>query len=142
MRIEVRKAGIQDAPALYQLNREFNGEDVSTVGEIADSLQTNMSEIVMIVLAAGRPAGFVCGHLARSMCYRAPHGEIGELYVREQYRRSGVGKALMQAMEQSFARSGAQVVTLETSINNEGAQHFYEACGYAGKMKWTYRKKL
>jgi ribosomal protein S18 acetylase RimI-like enzyme len=46
-------------------------------------------------------------------------------------RRSGVGRALLEAAH-AFARSqGAVRVSLETAVDNHTAQRLYEALGYA-----------
>ena len=56
---------------------------------------------------------------------------LNDLFVEPVQRRSGVGRALLEAVH-AFARSrGAVRVSLETAVDNHTAQRLYEALGYA-----------
>jgi ribosomal protein S18 acetylase RimI-like enzyme len=50
--------------------------------------------------------------------------------VREQWRRRGVGTALMDAVEDWAAARGIKMLYLETAENNLAAHAFYAARGY------------
>jgi ribosomal protein S18 acetylase RimI-like enzyme len=55
---------------------------------------------------------------------------LNDLYVDADVRRTGVGRALLEAAH-DFARSqGAVRVSLETARDNAGAQRLYESLGY------------
>lgn len=142
MAIHIRRADTADAEALHSLNGAFNGKGAATIEQLALSLAENRQETVLIALADGQTAGFICGRLVRSMCYGAPHGEICELYVSEPFRRRGAGRRLMHAMEKIFIEGGACAVKLGTNVLNTAAQRFYESCGYAGKFEMQYRKSI
>ena len=72
----------------------------------------------------------------------ALHGEIGELFISEKFRQKGIGKQLMNSMEEEFINKQAYIVTLATSVQNKTAQLFYDNCGYNGKLKYIYRKNI
>ena len=55
---------------------------------------------------------------------------IMDLYVVPGRRRSGIGRALFDAIEQRYAAEGFEWVTLGMMANNESARAFYEARGY------------
>lgn len=128
-----------DINALYNLNKAFNG-DCTTEELITDSLQNNKQEIVLIAYADDNPAGFICGKICRSMCYNTLHGEVGELYVHEEYRRQGIAKKLIERIEAEFKQNNICIVDIATSIGNHTAQAFYSSCGYTGKTRLIYRK--
>ena len=50
--------------------------------------------------------------------------------VDESVRHRGIGRALLQAVEQAAADHGAQQVALDTWSCNTTAQAFFTACGY------------
>ena len=85
MDIRIKRAELSDINALYTLNKAFNG-DCTTEDLIIDSLLNNKQEIVLIAYADDNPAGFLCGQICLSMCYKTLHGEVGELYVDEEIR--------------------------------------------------------
>jgi len=141
MHIRIKRAELSDVNALYNLNKAFNGE-CTTEDLIMDSLLNNKQEIVLIAYADDNPAGFLCGQICRSMCYRTLHGEVGELYVHEELRRKGIAKKLMEQIEAEFKRINIFIVDIATSVENHTAQAFYSSCGYTGKTKLIYRKSM
>jgi len=73
--------------------------------------------------------------------------------VLEDWRRSGVGTALMNAAEEWAGKKGAMAVYLETAEDNLTAQKFYLARGYTrvktvegyypnGRAAWVMVKRL
>ena len=141
MDIQIRKANLSDAPALYRLNSAFNGS-CTTEELIIDSLQNNKHEIVLIAFVNGAPAGFLCGEICRSMCYKTPHGSISELFVENEYRRQGIAAKLIHEIETEFREMGVIVVDINTSADNHSAQTLYKSCGYIGKTKMVFRKNI
>ncbi len=57
-------------------------------------------------------------------------GHIVTVDVLELWRRRGVGRVLMQAVEAWARDSNLQSIYLETAEDNRVAQRFYEAMGY------------
>ena len=142
MRLIIRKATINEASDFWQLNKEFHGENAATIVSIKDSLTHNNKEIVMIAYYNGKPAGFVCGEISKSVCYMSDHGSIGELFVSGEYRRKGIGRLLIRSIEDIFKETGIKIVTLGTNVKNITAQKFYEECRYLKKDRIEYRKYL
>jgi ribosomal protein S18 acetylase RimI-like enzyme len=141
MNILVRLVNISDAKNLYLLNKEFNGDHIATEEDITVSL-LNTKEIVMAALYNEDMLGFICGNISRSMCHKTAHGEIGELFVSERYRKLGIGRKLIEAMELYFKQNDISIVTLYTSNNNLIAQQFYKRCGYNEKQRIEYRRNI
>lgn len=56
--------------------------------------------------------------------------EIGGLIVDQESRRQGVGRALMQAVEQWTQKRGFNEILLATRIDRKDAQAFYKALGF------------
>lgn len=55
---------------------------------------------------------------------------LNDLFVQPDYRRNGIGKALMQKAQELAEQSGAKGLVLETGIENRSAQALYEQLGY------------
>lgn len=73
--------------------------------------------------------------------------------VIEEWRRRGIGAALMNAAEEWARRRGAESIYLETAEDNFAAQQFYQARGYSkiervegyysnGRAAWVMAKRL
>jgi len=73
--------------------------------------------------------------LAGMVTVAAPNAEgtvtIGLVAVGEEYRRRGVGRALMRAVDAWAATRGATTVAVVTQGGNHAACGLYSGCGYA-----------
>ena len=76
--------------------------------------------------AVGHPNGYV---------------KINGLGVRQEYRRKGIGKALLEAAERVAIDSGAPYIGLASGFAREEAHAFYEHNGYQKTSYW-FRKRL
>ncbi|WP_026893380.1 hypothetical protein [Lacrimispora aerotolerans] len=79
----IKRAELSNINALYNLNKAFNG-DYTTEELVKDSLLNNKQEIVLIAYTDDTLAGFLCGLIRHSMCYKTLHGEVSELFVHEE----------------------------------------------------------
>jgi GNAT superfamily N-acetyltransferase len=61
----------------------------------------------------------------------AQQGSIVLMGVGEQYRRQGIGKALMRKSLAWFQEAGVHTVTVRTQLKNINAMNFYGACGFS-----------
>jgi ribosomal protein S18 acetylase RimI-like enzyme len=123
------------------MNERFNGEGTHTEEGIRAALEGNGPEIVLIAMDGEDAAGFICGQIVKSMCYSTYCGEITEMFVEEGCRRQGVGRQLMEAMEEEFKREGVRSFQLFTGGKNVSAQRFYEGRGYQRADEVMYRKR-
>ena len=74
--------------------------------------------------------------------YKCPkEGEIIELIVSNSIRNKGVGKQLMNKMEEYFKSVGCEYVLVDVFAYNQNAISFYERNGYHTRM-YTDVKKL
>ncbi len=63
-------------------------------------------------------------------------GMISDLFIREDWRRQGIARALMQEAEAFFRAQGCSAVTVANLVTNEGAAATYEAAGYHPVIEW------
>jgi ribosomal protein S18 acetylase RimI-like enzyme len=58
------------------------------------------------------------------------HGVVHDLFVAEEERRTGVGRALLEAMIRELEELGAPRVLLYTLVTNERAQQLFRSTGF------------
>jgi ribosomal-protein-alanine N-acetyltransferase len=89
-----------------------------------------------IASAAEAPVGFVLALDLRN------ETEILSLGVLPEWRRNGVGNALVRSVCEEAQRRRAGRVVLEVAIDNAAARHLYAACGFVavGRRANYYRR--
>jgi ribosomal-protein-alanine N-acetyltransferase len=129
--------------------REFRAEDAAAASEILREARELASwsiqalvefmplpgAVALISERAGSPTGFASGRVA------ADEAEVLNLAVREDCRRQGEGRALVEELLRRFAKSGVSRVFLEVRESNRGAIGFYERMGFrqSGRREDYYR---
>ena len=130
--------------------REFRAEDAAAASEILQEAREAAGwsrqallefmplpgAVALMSERAGRPTGFVLGRLV------ADEAEVLNLAVREECRRKGEGRALVEELLLRFAKSGVSRVFLEVRESNRGAIGFYERMGFrqSGRREDYYRE--
>jgi len=130
--LSIRAAAPADAPRLAPLLQAFNGPRSHTV-DLAESGACAGIEVAFIAEHAEDVVGFACMQVVRAIGDGVPHAELTELYVRDQDRRSGVGRALVAVAEDHARAQGAHKLWLVTGFDNVHPQAFYRALGYADR---------
>ena len=140
--MRIRQAQTTDTDALFVLNEGFNGAGCTSKERLAESLRSNCGETVLVAETASGIVGFCCAQRLRSMCYHEDYVEITELFVREEFRRQGIAKALLSYAEGWFADRGVKSFQLFTGKDNAAAQSLYEAVDYKRSEERMYRKRI
>ena len=77
------------------------------------------------------------------------YGAIGRNYVgvfdivvKEEYRKKGYGREIVQAILAEAAKRGIKNSYLQVMLNNPAALHLYEKLGYREIYRYWYRKKV
>ena len=140
----VRIATEKDAEQLEILNNAFNGEGETTLENIRLSLADNKQEVIVVDEQNEELTGFVCVQLKKSFCYDEYMPEITEVYVKPQYRRCGVARAMI-AYAEEYCKKHYPLHKFEllTGTENDGAQIAYARLGYSedGELHLSKRFK-
>lgn len=80
--------------------------------------------MVLIASREGTIAGFAI------MRFGDDQAHLFLLAVQPEYRRSGIGRSMMQWLEKSCRTAGIQAVRLEVRASNRVALRFYRSLGY------------
>jgi ribosomal protein S18 acetylase RimI-like enzyme len=132
MSFEVRRATLEDAEAIAQVLRasfeEFRGAFDPPSGAIDETGESVREAFVIascyLAEDDGRPVGCVfCKH-------KVNHIYLYRLGVLPDARRGGIGRALMQAVEDETRRAGLTRVRLGTRYGMQQNVRYYEGLGY------------
>ncbi len=127
----IRQAEERDASALAELMTQLGY--ATAANEMAERLRTIFQEQDFATFVAVEE-NEVCGMIGVSASPSYEHndriGRIVALVVHERMRGRGIGRALLSAAEDYFARAKVVRVVLTSRFAREKAHAFYESRGY------------
>lgn len=102
--------------------------------------------LILVARAAEEPVGFTCAWIehdddpllredARS------HAYVSDIFVVEAWRRRGVGRQLLDAIETDMRRRGCRRFRIGSKAGNLAGLSFYEAAGYQ-QYEITFTKSI
>ena len=155
--VTIRPAEASDADALAAMWEAMTGQHIAYDAERWDwsadhaaawrkEFHETLDDADTICLVAEGEAGEVSGYALAaittppSIWATRRRGEIGDLFVREDRRRQGVGTALMAAALEAMKARGAEDVLLRVSKDNEAAIRHYEHHGLRVVVHEMYRR--
>lgn len=125
---------LDDVAVLFNNYRIFYEQSSDLQGAKAflkGRMEQNESTIFLAKDKDGRPVGFVQLYPIFSSVGMKRKWLLNDLFVAEEYRRHGVGKALMNQAKEFAVETNTAGILLETSKDNVNAQALYESEGYA-----------
>ena len=124
----IREATVEDAEALFALNSLF--ENDSPVEMIRAGLLESDREIIVIAYLDDEAIAFGTGLIIKSICYRGRRMEVESLFVKENHRKRGVGKAVLDFLEQCAVSRGIYHFHINVRATNNAAYDMYTKSGY------------
>jgi GNAT superfamily N-acetyltransferase len=142
--VVVRPARPDDATAIALLSGQLGYP--STPEQVTARLRRVLPEEGHAVFVAEAEDGRVCG-FAHVFGYHVvesdPRAEVSGLVVDAALHGRGIGKRLMQRVEDWARQRGYPVVSLRSNVVREQAHTFYEGLGYrCHKTQKAFRKDL
>jgi len=135
MNLVIRKAVVEDIPAIHQITREAFEKYAQDLGlphtvaalkETEESIRRDMEhKTILIALLDNTPVG--------SLRYEILPGNIAYISrfgVKLDIQKSGVGRALMEAAEEDLRKMGVAVITLHTATKMTAQVRFYYGLGF------------
>jgi [ribosomal protein S18]-alanine N-acetyltransferase len=117
----------EDFDTLYEIDRACYPPDIAySKRELRVYLRISGAECV-VAETSNAIAGFCI------TAYQNARGYIVTIDVLEQFRRTGIGSALLREVERRLAASGVREVRLETATDNETAIAFWRKHGYRSR---------
>jgi GNAT superfamily N-acetyltransferase len=136
MQATFRLADLADLDVLLIFNREFcafdqHPFDQATLRPVLDRLLRDESlGRVWLIQDGTQPIGYMVLAFGYSLEYRGRDAFVDEIYIRESYRRHGIGTQAFAFLEQECQVLGVQALHLEVEHRNAGAQQFYRSIGF------------
>jgi len=127
MAVTVEDASLKFLDRLYEIEKECFIEEAFSKKQIAQLL-TDYNSISLIAKEKGEVAGFIVGVVYPDR--KAVNGHILTIDVSSKHRRKGIGRTLLQEMENIFSQKGVQASLLEVREDNAAAISLYRKLGY------------
>lgn len=120
--MRVRRAEGRDLPSILAAEENCFSRDLAFTPETVSFL---LDEATVLVAEDGDVVGFVMGFV------NGEWGKVVTLDVLPERCREGLGRRLMEALEEEFASRGARASFLEVAVENRSALFLYANLGYA-----------
>ena len=131
--VQASAADLDDAAKLFDLYRQFYHEkaDLEAAKQYLHNHMIKTSSLIYLAKNDdGKAVGFMQMYGSYCSIAMAPVFILYDLYIDQNFRQAGIGKALMAQARKVALEHGAKRIELETSINNLPAQALYEELGY------------
>lgn len=125
-KIEFKLAKSSDARCIGSMSRDLIEHGLPWSWDAARVMQQIRCNDTVVVTAWERQSmiGFAI------MRFLEESAHLNLLAVDARYQRLGIGRRLMEWLEQSARVAGTFIISLEVRFNNQGARAFYRRLGY------------
>lgn len=122
---------------LKRLNGEFDpllkvrGDALEKAKDLARKALKERDDLVLVAEKKGKVVGLINATLREREFYEPRlEGAIIDFYVLPEFRRTGLGKRIMNEAVKKLKSRGAEIITAEFPSQNRIASSFYEKLGF------------
>ena len=143
MDTQIRLCALDDASAIYELNRQEMWYDypVEKTTEKLSQLLKSKADRIFVAVANGTVVGYIHAR-DYDVVYAPQYKDILAIAVFSDYKKNGIGRALLTTVENWAKESGAAGIRLVSGSVRTGAHEFYRHCGYNGDKQQINFKKV
>lgn len=129
--IKADQKHLSDIVPLFDAYRVFYGQasDIVTASAFLTERMRNRDSVIFLASYEGHFAGFTQLYTTFSSVSLQPVFILNDLYVKVDFRKKGIGKALLEHAKEFCTNKGFKGLALETAIDNP-AQKLYERLGW------------
>jgi GNAT superfamily N-acetyltransferase len=130
--MKIRQARESDYAEMMVLYDQFVGSERYSkhTNDSYQKVLKNQQNVVFVAEIDKKIGGFASFSIRDVIRYPRPIAELDELFVSSEKRQKGVGKLLLQAVEQKARELHCYRLFIESSYDHTVAHSFYEALGY------------
>ena len=145
METNFKIANSSDTETLLELIQEFyEGEhlpfDDNMIRALAKILNDDSLGRIWLIQDGNEAIGYVVLTFGYSLEFRGRDALVDELYIRESYRRQGVGTNALQFVEDVCSSLGIEALHLEVDRKNPVAQSLYRKVGFEDHDRYLMTK--
>ncbi len=136
MNFTIRKAVTDDYRAIWKLNTEEMGYEDTIDGtkKRMEILLSDDSHRIFVAEADNKVVGYVHSN-NYELIFIEPFKDIMSIAVSSEYKRNGIGRALLAEVEKWAVETGSVGVRLVSGESRVKAHEFYRSCGYVSHKK-------
>lgn len=121
-----------DTWRIFKLDKDYGEKQLEA---LTKSVKENKGKGKFILVKSGQEIiGYVVGYVLQDKksleTYPWKRGYIDELYIKEKYRKMGIGKELLSTMINHFKSKNCDTIGFNAMIANKNAIAFYEKMGF------------
>jgi ribosomal protein S18 acetylase RimI-like enzyme len=144
-RIPVRSMAEGDLGALVAIDRRITGRDRSAyfARKLADALHESDVRVSLVADLDGRPAGFIMARVDLGEFGRMePVAVMDTIGIDPEYRRKGVGQALLSQLLANLATLRVERVLTEIEWSDLELIGFFNHCGFAPSPRLCFDRTI
>ena len=141
---EIRKLNINDLEGLIRLLEQLwvgKTIEADAVKRVIEKGLNSDSQIYICAIDQGKLVGFCSLTIKNNLWVSANLGNVDELVVDSGYRNKGIGKLLMNKIEQIARDHDCKRLELDSSFHRTIAHGFYERLGF-DKRAYLFTKDI
>jgi ribosomal protein S18 acetylase RimI-like enzyme len=133
--MEIRRITLDESQlvtGLFDKYRVFykKPSDIALAEAFIDERLGKNESVIFVAMEQALPTGFTQLYPKYSSVSATKNWILNDLYVDHNYRKQGIGEALIKTAMDFAKTEGATFVQLETAVDNYTAQRLYEAIGF------------
>ncbi|ATL49324.1 GNAT family N-acetyltransferase [Chitinophaga caeni] len=146
--MEIIKASLAHIDLVAPLFNEYRvfyqqEDDLPAAKAFLTARLQNNESVIFLASVDGKAAGFTQLYPIFSSISMGKSWLLNDLFVNENFRKKGLGKALLEAAQGLANTTKAKWTMLQTATDNYNAQSLYEATGYRkDESFFTYYRYL
>jgi GNAT superfamily N-acetyltransferase len=129
--MEIRPANQSDTSEIRILLHQLGYDiPIDEMGQRLAALSEQTSDAVLLAVERKQICGLIAIHWTQMLHLAKPMARIVTLIVREDARKKGIGRRLVEAGSELVKRQGCGWLELTTGMHRTEAHAFYEAMGF------------
>jgi ribosomal protein S18 acetylase RimI-like enzyme len=134
----IRDMTVEDVPAVVALDLEVIGlQSPVASSRVVDSYVTGELGLSCVAEIDGKIVGYILGRLAYTPVPVTESAWIQLIGVAPKYRRSGIGKKLINQFHQRCHDKGVKMIHISVPLRDTAVQAFLRNCGFR-HTEWAH----